>query len=113
MDDHRFDLLTRSLRSTPTRRTVAKLASAVFAGAVTNRLPSEAAAARCKKLKVKCKRKDKCCGGLTCGRKSTDHRCSSSLPAKNCCVPPNGKCKFIECECCGDYQCDNGKCRPS
>jgi hypothetical protein len=113
VDDHRFDALTRSLRASPTRRAVPKLAAALFAGAALSRIGvQDAAGARCKRVKVRCQRKkDQCCKGLICGRKSTDHRCTNHIPNRNCCIPPGGKCKFEECECCGNYQCDNGKCK--
>ena len=115
MNDRRSDGLTTSFSALSSRRALCKAVGGGTLAAALTRLGLGEAVARCTKLKEKCGRNDTCCGDLKCGRPTTRHTCSSSIPkqGKWCCVKPGGTC--TECDCCGDYYCkldanNNGRC---
>ena len=111
MDQDRLEFLISSSLTAMPRRTVCRTLSGGLLGATLTRLGLQGVLAGCTKLKKKCNDSDECCGDLVCGRNSTQHQCTGSLPKKNCCIPLGGRCRYEECECCGNATCDNRRCK--
>ena len=112
MNQDQFDGLVRGDLATMPRRAVCRTLTGGLLGVALSRLGLSGVAAGCTKLRKKCNKSDECCGSFECGRPTTRHSCSSSVPnqGKWCCVPPGGRCS--ECDCCGDFYCaGNGRCK--
>jgi hypothetical protein len=77
MEQQRFDALTRTLRSRPTRRDVLRGLAAIGIGLATTRLPAAVEAETsygCRKVGGACKRASQCCSGI-CERRNGKKTC--------------------------------------
>jgi len=104
MDDARFDSLTRTMSTTPTRRGIltalAKAAAGATFAAVVAVPRSEEAAADCRRIGDPCTRGRQCCGHAHKSRICSLNKHAGAPSEPSCCVPKGKRCNF-GIECCG------------
>ena len=111
MDRNRFDIITRELTTTNSRRAALKALTAVGLGLAVARLGSSPAVAKGKKsLSARCKKSDECKGSLVCQKANAENGCFPATE-KRCCVKLGGSCND-GCDCCGvGVICNGGFCK--
>ncbi len=110
-----LDTAGRDANTPLSRRLACRAAAGGAIGALMIRfgLVDEAAAAKCKKIRVRCTSKSQCCknpngpGGMLCQVNGRDQ-------GRRCCVPDGGKCQTgseSDAQCCGVASlCNGGFC---
>lgn len=124
MDDHRFDNLARTLATGLSRRGALRSLAGGAAGLLLAGLARDDAAARCVRIKDRCRRGDTCCGGARC--RSRRCRCKHDIACSGKCCPKAKTCHAVEChdgQClqravedgtaCGEGRCRRGRCKCS
>jgi hypothetical protein len=119
MESARFDCLTRTLVTTPSRRGLLRLLGGAVIAPALARLTGHdtAAAGNCLPTTQPCMRTADCCGKAVC--KSV---AACSLPngdtleaGQRCCKQKGRRCnaeRFGNCQCCGNLFCSSrGRCR--
>jgi hypothetical protein len=115
VDSTRFDLITRDLAGTSTRRQTLRTLAATGLGLGIARLGLASTEAKNKNkgkgkgVTERCKKSDQCGGGLSCKVANSQTSCFAESE-KRCCKPVGAKCDN-GCECCGiDVICNGGYC---
>jgi hypothetical protein len=110
MDSTRFDILSRKLAATSSRRGAIRTMAAAGLGLGLARIGLESAEAKKKKnLGARCKKSNECKGGLKCKKSNSQNGCYAKTEER-CCKPVGSPCND-GCDCCGvDVICNGGYC---
>ena len=116
MDGMRFDVVTRSLSATETRRGMFKTMAAAGLGLGLSSVGLSQALGKGKKAKKGkkqvtdfCKKTEECSGKLQCKKANSQNYYEETK--KRCCIKDGGRCDQGY-ECCGvDVICNGGYCQ--
>ena len=125
LDSTRFDILTRTLSSTESRREAVRTLTAAGLGLGVTRLGLGTALAgkhkgkrkrkkkNTKDLREECSKTSQCKGDLLCRFANSQQSCPGQETGKFCCVETDVQAPCEDsCDCCGlDIICNDGYCQ--